>query len=113
VFVSTPNVLTLAPPGEARSGNPWHVREYRPDEFRELCRAHFAGVELYGLFHARKLAAHQVAIERLGWDAIHARLGLTKRFYDRFVPSIAARDFALRAGRDLGRALDLVAVLRP
>jgi 2-polyprenyl-3-methyl-5-hydroxy-6-metoxy-1,4-benzoquinol methylase len=113
VFVSTPNVLTLAPPGEARSGNPWHVREYRPDEFAALCGAHFAHVGLYGLFHARKLALHQVAIDRLGWDALHRRLGLTERFYDRFVPAISERDFALRAGRDLHRALDLVAVLRP
>jgi 2-polyprenyl-3-methyl-5-hydroxy-6-metoxy-1,4-benzoquinol methylase len=112
VFVSTPNVLTLAPPGAERSGNPWHMREYRPEEFRDLCAAHFAHVELYGLCHARKLALHQVAIERLGWDALHARLGLTKRFYDRFVPAISARDFALRAGRDIARALDLVAVLR-
>jgi 2-polyprenyl-3-methyl-5-hydroxy-6-metoxy-1,4-benzoquinol methylase len=112
VFVSTPNVLTLAPPGEERSGNPWHVREYRPDEFRDLCAAHFAHVELYGLFHARKLAVHQVAIERLRWDAIHARLGVTKRFYDRFVPAIGARDFAVRARRDLAPALDLIAVLR-
>jgi SAM-dependent methyltransferase len=113
VFVSTPNVLTLAPPGEERSGNPWHVREYRPEDFRDLCRAHFGHVELYGLFHARKLALHQVAIERLGWDAVHARLGLTEPFYDRFVPAIGARDFAVRARRDLARALDLVAVLRP
>jgi SAM-dependent methyltransferase len=113
VFVSTPNVLTLAPPGEERSGNPWHVREYRPGEFRDLSAAHFAHVELYGLFHARRLALHQVAIERLGWDAVHARLGLTQPFYDRFVPAIRARDFAVRARRDLERALDLVAVLRP
>jgi len=113
VVVSTPNVMTLAPPGAARSGNPWHVREYRPEEFRDLCAAHFAHVELHGLFHARKLALHQLALDRLGWDAIHARLGLTERFYDRFVPAISARDFALRAGRDLARALDLVAVLRP
>jgi 2-polyprenyl-3-methyl-5-hydroxy-6-metoxy-1,4-benzoquinol methylase len=112
VFVSTPNVLTLAPPGAERSANPWHVREYRPEEFRALCAAHFAHVDLFGLFHARKLAAHQVAIEHLGWDAIHARLGLTRRFYDRFVPAISARDFALRRDRDLARALDLVAVLR-
>ena len=112
VFVSTPNVLTLAPPGAERSDNPWHVREYRPEEFRALCAAHFAHVELYGVFHARKLAAHQAAIERLGWDAIHRWLGLTRRFYDRFVPAISARDFALRDDRDLDRALDLVAVLR-
>src|SRR3954453_21880302 len=80
VFVSTPNVMTLAPPGEERSGNPWHVREYRPDEFRDLCAAHFAHVELYGLFHARKLALHQLAHQRLGWGAMHVRLRVTKGF---------------------------------
>jgi 2-polyprenyl-3-methyl-5-hydroxy-6-metoxy-1,4-benzoquinol methylase len=113
VYVSTPNVLTLAPEGAERSGNPWHLREYRPEEFEALCAAHFGAVEVLGLYHARKLAVHQVAIERLGWDAIHPRLRLTRRFYGRFVPAISARDFALRADRDLGRALDLVAVLRP
>ena len=113
VFVSTPNVLTLAPPGAERSGNPWHVYEYRPEEFDALCRSHFGSVRMYGLFHARKLAIHGVAL-RLGWDAVHARLGLTKHFYDRFVPAIDARDFALRPGsaRELRGALDLVAVLR-
>jgi SAM-dependent methyltransferase len=112
VFVSTPNVLTLAPQGEPRSGNPWHLREYRPDEFRSLCERHYGGVELLGLFHARRLRLHQIAVERLGWDAVHARLGLTRAFYDRFGPAISARDFALRPGR-LERALDLLAVLRP
>ena len=112
-YVSTPNVLTLAPPGAERSGNPWHVYEYRPEEFAALCRAHFPRVELHGLFHARKLAAHAVAL-RLGWDAVHARLGITKPFYDRFTPAIDARDFALRRGAadGLRGALDLVAVLR-
>ena len=114
VFVSTPNVLTLAPPGAERSGNPWHLHEYRPEEFAALCRAHFGSVRMFGLYHARKLALHAGAL-RLGWDAVHARLGITKRFYDRFTPAIDVRDFALRAGgaRDLRGALDLVAVLRP
>jgi SAM-dependent methyltransferase len=111
-FVSTPNVLTLAPKGAERSGNPWHVREYRPHEYRELCERHFAHVDLLGLFHARKLRAHQIAIERLGWDRIHAALRLTTPFYERFTPAISARDFTLRRG-DLDRSLDLVAVLRP
>jgi len=112
-FVSTPNVLTLAPPGAERSGNPWHVHEYRPEEFAALCLAHFADVELYGLFHARKLALHGAAL-RVGWDAVHARLGVTKPFYDRFTPAIDVRDFVLRraAARDLRDALDVVAVLR-
>jgi SAM-dependent methyltransferase len=114
VFVSTPNVLTLAPKGASRSDNPWHVHEYRAVEFEELCRAHFGSVEMYGLFHAGKLRLHELAL-RMGWDAFHSRLGLTERFYDRFTRAIAASDFALRgAGRaDLDRALDLVAVCRP
>jgi SAM-dependent methyltransferase len=110
-YVSTPNVLTLAPKGAERSGNPWHVREYRPQEYRELCERHFSRVELLGLFHARKLRAHEVALG-LGWDRVHAALRITKPFYDRFTPAIAASDFALRPGR-LERALDLVAVLSP
>ncbi len=114
VFLSTPNVLTLAPKGAVRSDNPWHVHEYRPEEFAELCRAHFSRVEMYGLFHARKLRAHELAL-RAGWDRVHPAIGLTKRFYDWFTPAIEARDFALRAAADadLGRSLDLLAVCRP
>jgi len=114
VFISTPNVLTLAPKGQSRSDNPWHVHEYRCDEFERLCRANFARVDMYGLFHARKLRVHELAL-RLGWDRVHAAAGLTRQFYDRFTPAIATRDFALRADReaDMERALDFVAVCRP
>jgi SAM-dependent methyltransferase len=109
-YVSTPNVLTLAPEGEERSGNPWHVKEYRADEFRQLCESCFDSVEMLGLFHARKLRAHELAL-RAGWDTVHARLGVTKAFYDRFTPAISARDFTLRTG-PLDRALDFLAILR-
>lgn len=109
-YVSTPNVLTLAPEGKERSDNPFHLHEYRPDEYGELCSRHFPQVELLGLFHARKLRAQEIAI-RFGWDSIHPRLGLTKPFYDRFVPTIASSDFVLRR-RDLDRSLDLLAVCR-
>ncbi len=113
VYLSTPNVLTLAPKGAPRSDNPWHVHEYRAREFERLCREHFASVALYGLFHARKLRLHEFAL-RLGWDQVHARLGLTGRFYDWFTPAISAADFALRprGQADLDRALDFVAVCR-
>ncbi len=107
-YVSTPNLLTLAPPGAEKSDNPWHVREYRAAEFRALCEDHFERVELRGLFHARKLRVHEIAIG-LGWDHVHKGLRLTKPFYDRFTPAIAASDFALR-GDDLDRALDFLAV---
>jgi 2-polyprenyl-3-methyl-5-hydroxy-6-metoxy-1,4-benzoquinol methylase len=113
VFVSTPNVLTLAPAGAPRSDNPWHVHEYRSAEFERLCSGTFSMVEMYGLYHARKLRLHELAL-RAGWDSVHQRLRLTRPFYDRFTPAICASDFTLRPSgeTDLDRALDFVAVCR-
>jgi SAM-dependent methyltransferase len=109
-YVSTPNVLKLAPKGQAKSDNPWHLREYRAAEFGELCRGVFPRVEMLGLFHARKLRVHEVALG-LGWDSVHKRAGITDAFYGWFTPAIATSDFALRTDR-LDRALDFLAVCR-
>jgi SAM-dependent methyltransferase len=107
-YISTPNRLTLAPPGAEKSDNPWHLREYDQEQYRQLLEPQFATVRLLGLFHARKLRGHELAV-RLGWDRVHRALHLTKPFYDRFVPAIAASDFRLRSG-DLDRALDFLAI---
>jgi SAM-dependent methyltransferase len=111
LYVTTPNRLTLAPPGSERSDNPWHLREYTPGEFAALVRSVFGQVELLGLFHARKLRVHELAI-RAGWDRVHPALRLTRPFYNRFVPAIDERDFVLRPA-PLERALDLLAICRP
>ena len=109
-YVSTPNVLKLAPPGHAKSDNPWHLREYQAREFTDLCLGTFEHVEVLGLFHARKLRVHEIALA-LGWDSVHKRLGVTDAFYNRFTPAIASSDFALRSAR-LDQALDFLAVCR-
>ncbi len=110
-YISTPNRLTLAPPGAERSGNPWHLREYTPAEYGALLEPFFSRVQILGVFHARKLRLHEIAL-RLGWDRLHPALRLTKPVYDRFVPAISASDFELREDRDLERSLDLLAVCR-
>jgi SAM-dependent methyltransferase len=110
-YVSTPNRFTLAGPEAEKSDNPWHLREYDAGEYRELLEPYFSRVEILGLYHARKLRAQEIAL-RLGWDRVHRGLGITKPFYDRFVPAITARDFQLSSSRDLDRALDFVAVCR-
>jgi SAM-dependent methyltransferase len=107
-YVSTPNRLTLAPPGAEKSDNPWHLREYTIEEYRDLLEPCFERVEILGLFHARRLRVHELAI-RLGWDRVHPALRLTKPFYDRFVPAISSSDFALRS-ENLQAALDFVAI---
>ncbi len=110
-FISTPNVLTLAPSGAQKSDNPWHVREYRAHEFRELLEAEFAQVRIYGLYHSGKLRWHELAL-KLGWDRVHRSLGITSAFYERFTPAISAEDFVLSDIRPLHTALDFVAVCR-
>jgi SAM-dependent methyltransferase len=107
-YISTPNRLTLAPPGAEKSENPWHIREYTISEFRELLEPCFDRVEVLGLFHARKLRLHQLAI-RLGWDRVHPAIRITKPFYDRFTPAISTSDFTLRSDH-LDEALDFLAV---
>jgi SAM-dependent methyltransferase len=107
-YISTPNRLTLAGPEAEKSENPWHVREYTAAEYRELLEPHFSRVELLGLFHARVMRAHELAV-RAGWDRLHRALRITKPFYDRFIPAISARDFALR-DEDLDGALDFLAI---
>ncbi len=107
-YVSTPNLLTLAPEGAAKSDNPWHLKEYRLEEYRDLLSPCFSRVEILGLFHARKLAIHQTAIE-CGWDRVHRALHATKPFYDRFTPAITSSDFRLSTDR-LEQALDFIAV---
>jgi SAM-dependent methyltransferase len=112
-YISTPNRLTLATPGAAKSDNPWHLREYTAAEYRALLEGRFTPVDLLGVFHARKLRVHEVAL-RLGWDRAHRALGLTKPFYDRFVPAISSSDFVIapESEADLDRALDLLAICR-
>jgi SAM-dependent methyltransferase len=107
-YVSTPNRLTLAPPGAQKSDNPWHLREYTLAEYRDLLEPCFSRVEVLGLFHARKLRLHELAL-RLGWDRVHRTLRVTKPFYDRFTPAISSSDFALRT-QGLEGALDFVAI---
>jgi SAM-dependent methyltransferase len=110
-YISTPNRLTLAPPGAEKSENPWHIQEWDPPGYRALLEPHFTSVEILGLFHARKLRAQEIA-EKLGWARFHRALGLTKPIYDRFVPMITSKDFKLKPTGDLDRALDFVAVCK-
>jgi SAM-dependent methyltransferase len=117
LIVSTPNVLTLAAPGKSRSDNPWHVKEYRPEEFKLLLEAHAQQVELYGLFNAGKLAVHQAISGRLGLphDVMHRHSGWAGLLYPALVRRISVRDFTLRRTSEideLADALDLIAVVR-
>jgi SAM-dependent methyltransferase len=115
LFVSTPNVLTLAPAGAVKSENPWHVKEYRPEEFAATMGSHFDRVELYGLFPAGKLALHAALLRRfrLPPDLMFRSGARSAPFYRWFSRMIATTDFRLVPVSDptqLNGALDLLAV---
>ena len=111
-YVSTPNLLTLAPPGAEKSDNPWHVREYRAEEFRKLCASVFGQRRAARALPRARAARRTSSRSAPAGTAFTPRSGSRGAFYDRFTPAISARDFALRPG-PLERALDFVAVLRP
>src|SRR4051812_11975485 len=108
-YFTTPNRLTLAPPGTEKSGNPWHLREYTIAEYGALLEPHFSHVEILGVFHAHKLRVHEVALS-LGWDRVHPALRITKPFYSRFIPSISSSDFKVTDEGNLEKALDFLAI---
>jgi len=110
-YVSTPNLLTIAPRGAQKSDNPWHLREYRAHEFRELCESAFGAVRLCGLYHRGRLHHHELAL-RLGWDRLHKALRVSRIFYEHFIPGIRTRDFVVSEVRPLSNALDFLAVCR-
>jgi len=117
LIFSTPNVLTLAAPGHEQSDNPWHTKEYRPEEFKTLLQTHAQHIELYGLFNAGKLAIHQAITDRLGLPhgAMHRHTGWAGLVYPAFTRRITVRDFTLRRTPrmdELADALDVVAVIR-
>jgi SAM-dependent methyltransferase len=125
----TPNRLTFAVPDEVI--DPYHYREYSPDQLHELCSPFFAQVELLGLvgserylelvagekqqlhsllrkdpLRLRRLLPRRVRQRLYDW-----RLGRARRDPAPGAGAIEASDFELRTS-GLDDCLDVVAVCR-
>lgn len=125
----TPNRLTFAKPDEVI--DPYHFREYDPDELRGLCRRFFDSVEILGLFGSEHYLAlldeQREALDRLlRRDPLRLRRLVPRRarqvLYDRMLTrarraedpraaAIAPGDFSVRA-EDLDSCLDVLALCR-
>ncbi len=102
VYVSTPNVLTLAPRGAARSDNPWHVHEYRARGVRAaLPRALRHGGDVRPLPRPQAAPARARPAGGLGRVHPRARFDSRARSTTASRPAIAGSDFvaARRAAR--------------
>ena len=125
----TPNRLTFAKPDEVI--DPYHFREYDPDELRGLGRRFFDSVEIHGLFGSERYQAlldeQREALDRLlRRDPLRLRRLVPRRarqvLYDRMLTrarrvedpraaAIGPEDFSVRA-EGLDSCLDVLALCR-
>ncbi len=111
LVVSTPR----AGPGQEAPENPFHEREFDPDEFERLLRGSFSRVDVYG--QRRLQTARHRALQRLDVLGLRRRLPILRRA-SRLVTGTAAMDAVSSDGVAISRdgvdeATELVAVCRP
>ncbi|MDX1657704.1 MAG: class I SAM-dependent methyltransferase [Nitriliruptorales bacterium] len=112
LMISTPNRLTFTP-GSETPVNPFHVREFAPDELvEEIERAGFRVTLLIGLRHARWLRS----LERLGGrtlpDLLSSRPPAHWPAWVRWVVAGVRPSWFELHPRDLEDTLDLIVVAR-
>jgi len=110
-IITTPNRLTISP-GCDKPINPFHLREYTPDELADTLRDHFEQVEILGMFHAGWLAANE-RVPLIDFIRVYEMSKANPRYWTHrlLTPLIRTRDFRIGTG-DLAGCLDTVAVCR-
>jgi SAM-dependent methyltransferase len=111
LVVSTPR----SEEGSTRPENPFHEREFSPDEFERLLRASFGRVDVYG--QRRMQTARHRALQRLDVLGLRRRLALLRRA-SRLVTGTAPTDAVSSEGvvispDGIDEATELVAICRP
>lgn len=108
-IITTPNRLTISP-GCDKPINPFHLREYTPDELSAVLDEHFASVEISGMFHAGWLALNE-RLKVVDFIGVYEMSKANPRYWTHrlLTPLIRTRDFRIAEG-DLTRCLDIIAV---
>ncbi|WP_434581891.1 class I SAM-dependent methyltransferase [Carbonactinospora thermoautotrophica] len=111
LIVSTPNRLTFSPgsrPGD-RPANPFHTREFAPDELAGLLAPHVEVERLLGVHHGPRLAAWEAAHGSIVAAQLAAPVPEWPAELRAQVAAVTAEDFELRAD-GLADSLDLLTV---
>lgn len=108
-FLTTPNRLTISP-GREKPINPFHLREYTPDEFREALEGHFEDVEITGMRHAGWLAVNE-RVPVVDFIKVYEMSKANPRYWTHrlLTPLVRTRDFRVDAA-DMARCLDIFAL---
>ena len=110
-LLSTPNRLTISP-GSNRPINPFHLREYTPEEFRDVLGGYFEGVEIKGLFHARWLKFNE-KIPLVDFIKVYKMKRYNPRYWTHrmLAPRVGTADFRVGAS-GVEDCLDIIAICR-
>lgn len=109
--LTTPNRLTISP-GRDTPINPFHLREYTPDELAGVLSGFFDSVEITGVFHAGWLAAND-RVRLVDFIKVYqmGRANPRRWAHRLLTPLVTTGQFRLGTD-DLDRCLDIVAVCR-
>lgn len=107
-FLTTPNRLTISP-GSDKPINPFHLREYTPDELALELAGHFDEVHISGMFHAGWLALND-RVRLVDFIKVYEMSNYNPRLWAHraLTPLIRARDFRITDG-DISGCLDMFA----
>lgn len=105
IFIcSTPNKLDASPKSETPL-NKFHIKEYLLDEFKELLKTYFKGVDIFGLKRGSKLNFYR-RLKKIGvFNFLPGHIDPVKIFYGR----IDCGNFIITEN-SIGTALDFIAV---
>lgn len=110
-FLTTPNRLTISA-GSREPVNPFHLREYTPEEFFDALRGQFDSVSLSGLFHARWLALND-RVRLVDFIKVYEMGPMNPRLWAHraLTPLVRSKEFRFREG-DITGCLDIFAECR-
>jgi hypothetical protein len=92
--------------------NPFHLREYTPEEFAEALSKHFDSVEIQGMFHAGWLVLND-RIRLVDFIKVYEMSKANPRLWAHRVltPLVRTSDFRLESSR-LDGCLDIFSICR-
>lgn len=110
-LITTPNRLTISP-GSDSPINPYHLREYTPEELSSRLAGYFARVDISGIFHAGWLKLND-RVRMVDFIKFYRMNRLNPRFWTHrlLTPLVKPSGFRVETG-SLDRCLDIVAVCR-
>lgn len=109
--ISTPNRLTISP-GSETPLNPFHIREFSPEEFEDILAGHFRTVKIAGVFHAGWLRANDF-LRVVDFIKYYEMGRHNPRYWTHrlLTPRVKEKQFKI-SGENIDRCHDIIAICK-